>query len=162
MLKMQAEVAEAAAKASTAKEKEAKVLQEIKTNMVEELDEKGEVYRKARGSDLGEESDVESNDDVASTNDMMPVKKGSAETYGVTTDEDEDEEEEVKVKPFQHKGKTYYRSPADNLLYDTETSECIGIWNEVTQEIDDVAEFGSDGRMNKKQIRLDSLGTCFA
>ena len=182
MLKMQAEVAEAAEKAS-AKEKEdkawslgQKAFENMKADMVEELDEKGEAYRKARGSDLGEDdgseivdivlgSDeefdldatvevtdemkaamvgygAETEDEMASADGIGPVKKGSAETYGVSTDEDEDEE--VKVKLFEHKGKQYYRSPADNLLYDPATSECVGIWNEATEEIDDVVEFGSD------------------
>ena len=114
--------------------------------MVEELDEKGEAYRKARGSDLGEDSGSESeldSTDETKADGIEPVKKGSVETYGATTDEDE-EEDEVKVKKFEHGGKTYYRSPVDNLLYDPATSECVGIWNEATKEIDEVAEFGSD------------------
>ena len=52
---------------------------------------------------------------------------------------EEPAEEEVKVKKFEFKGKLYYRT-ADNVLYDPKTSECMGVFIEERQEIDECEE----------------------
>ena len=69
----------------------------------------------------------------------------TGDAYGAETEEDEsdDEEEEIKVAKFEHGGKTYLKA-SDNMLYDPSTSECVGCWNPATEEIEEVAEFGSD------------------
>ena len=54
-----------------------------------------------------------------------------------------EEEKEVKVKKFEFKGKLYYRT-ADNLLYDPKTSDCMGVFNEERQEIDECEEEEED------------------
>ena len=59
-------------------------------------------------------------------------------------DDEDDEEEEVKVEKFEHGGKNYLRS-SDNMLYDPATQECVGCWNNVTDTIEEIAEFDSDG-----------------
>jgi hypothetical protein len=64
----------------------------------------------------------------------------TGDAYGAETD---DEEEEIKVAKFEHGGKTYLKA-SDNMLYDPSTSECVGCWNPATEEIEEVAEFGSD------------------
>jgi hypothetical protein len=50
-----------------------------------------------------------------------------------------EKESEVKVKKFEFKGKMYYRT-ADNVLYDPKTQECMGVFNEERQEIDECEE----------------------
>jgi hypothetical protein len=53
--------------------------------------------------------------------------------------EEKTEAEEVKVKKFEFKGRMYYRT-ADNVLYDPKTQDCVGVFNEERQEIEDVEE----------------------
>jgi BRCT domain type II-containing protein len=50
--------------------------------------------------------------------------------------EDEIEEVEVEVIEFVHEGVQYLRGKIDNKIYDPETSEVVGIWNEETSKID--------------------------
>lgn len=52
-------------------------------------------------------------------------------------------EPEVKVKKFEFKGKLYYRT-ADNVLYDPKTQDCMGVFNEERQEIDECEEEEED------------------
>ena len=59
------------------------------------------------------------------------------------SEDEDDDEEEVKVVKFEHGGKNYLKA-TDNMLYDPATSECVGCWNPVSKEIEEVAEFGSD------------------
>jgi len=61
-----------------------------------------------------------------------PVAKEESEDLEV----EEVQEEEVKVKKFEFNGKLYYRT-GDNVLYDPKTSECMGVFNEERQEIDE-------------------------
>lgn len=90
---------------------------------------------------------------VAAVADPKPIAGDVAETKPSTQDEasceeeeyseDEDEEdekevEEIKVKKFEHGGKKYKRSEPDNILYDWETDEPVGVWNEKTNEIDEL------------------------
>jgi hypothetical protein len=53
------------------------------------------------------------------------------------------EEEEVKVKKFEFKGTVYYRT-SDNVLYDPKTQDCVGVFNEERQEIDECEEDDED------------------
>ena len=53
--------------------------------------------------------------------------------------EEKTEAEEVKVKKFEFKGRMYYRT-VDNVLYDPKTQDCVGVFNEERQEIEDVEE----------------------
>jgi hypothetical protein len=46
------------------------------------------------------------------------------------------EVEEISVKKEIVNGKTYYRSKKDNKMYDGETEEEIGRWNEELKEIE--------------------------
>ena len=54
-------------------------------------------------------------------------------------EEDDYEDEETKVVVWIHEGAKYLRS-SENDLYDPDTQEHIGVWNEETQEIDEVED----------------------
>jgi len=54
---------------------------------------------------------------------------------GEEEEEEEEEEKEVSVKKFEFGGKVYLKTES-NVLYDSETQEEIGVWNEAKQEIE--------------------------
>ena len=66
-------------------------------------------------------------------------------TQEVEEEEDELEEEEVEVSvdKFEHNGINYLKS-SDGILYDPETQEVKGVWNESTQSIDEAPEEDSE------------------
>ena len=73
---------------------------------------------------------------------VVPEPELESEDESEDDDEDEDEEEEaapVGVKPFEHKGVKYLRA-SNGAIYDPETHDQIGNWNEKTQEVDFVEE----------------------
>ena len=45
----------------------------------------------------------------------------------------------VNAKVFEFKGKKYLKTE-EGILYDKETEECVGVWNEETNSIDDFAD----------------------
>jgi hypothetical protein len=45
-------------------------------------------------------------------------------------------EEEVEVEEMEHDGVKYLRSVATGVVYDIETSEEVGRWNEETKSIE--------------------------
>ena len=47
--------------------------------------------------------------------------------------------ETVNAKVFEFQGKKYLKTE-DGILYDQETEECVGVWNEETNSIDDFAD----------------------
>ncbi len=55
----------------------------------------------------------------------------------------EEEEEDEEHEEFEHEGKKYYRTP-DNVVFDTETLEAIGTWNEKENRIDELEEEDED------------------
>jgi hypothetical protein len=57
--------------------------------------------------------------------------------------EPKEAEAEVKVKKFEFKGTVYYRT-SDNVLYDPKTQDCVGVFNEERQEIDECEEEDED------------------
>ena len=57
-------------------------------------------------------------------------------------DEDEDEDE-TKVIKFEIEGKTYLKSE-DNVLYDMESHDAIGIWNEESNKIEEIPDEDED------------------
>jgi hypothetical protein len=89
-------------------------------------EEKVEEEDKKRGRPKKEEKKVE----VSVTEDLFATLVKEAEEA-----KKEEEEEEVTVKKFEHKGVTYLRS-SDNVMYDMNTEDAIGKWNEVTKSID--------------------------
>ena len=62
------------------------------------------------------------------------TKKGNV-TPCVSDSEEEEEQEEVSCKKFEFNGKTYLKT-AKNVLYDFESQDEIGVWNEKEQKIE--------------------------
>ena len=60
------------------------------------------------------------------------------------TAEDQFEEVEVEVVEFEFEGVQYLRGKADNKLYDPETSDVIGVWNEQSGQIDECSSEEDD------------------
>jgi len=50
-----------------------------------------------------------------------------------------EETEAVNAKVFEFQGKKYLKTE-EGILYDQETEECVGVWNEETKSIDDFAD----------------------
>jgi hypothetical protein len=64
-----------------------------------------------------------------------PEKKTVEKKAEVSDSESDDEEDEVTVTKFEFGGKKYLKS-STNVLYDAETQDEIGVWNEAKQEIE--------------------------
>jgi len=77
---------------------------------------------------------------VAEKKEAKKEKKEKKDTVSKKAAVKEPEPEaEVKVKKFEFNGKLYYRT-ADNVLYDPKTQDCMGVFNEERQEIDECEE----------------------
>ena len=57
--------------------------------------------------------------------------------------DDDDEEDETKVIKFEIEGKTFLKSE-DNVLYDIESHDAIGIWNDERNEIEKIPDEDED------------------
>jgi hypothetical protein len=109
---------------------------EVKKGRTKKVVEKVEEEDKKRGRPKKEEKKVE----VSATEDLFATLVKEAEEAKVEAKVEanvveEEEEEEITVKKFEHKGVTYLRS-SDNVMYDMNTEDAIGKWNEVTKSID--------------------------
>ena len=96
-------------------------------------EEKVEEEDKKRGRPKKEEKKVE----VSATEDLFATLVKEAEEAKKEEEKEEvsEEEDEITVKKFEHKGVTYLRS-SDNVIYDMNTEDAIGKWNEVSKCID--------------------------
>lgn len=82
------------------------------------------------------------------------IKGGVAESKGddeasssceeESYEEESEEEEAVTVKKFEHAGKKYKISTKDNILYDWDDDEPVGVWNPKTKTIDELPEDDSE------------------
>ena len=70
------------------------------------------------------------------------AKKEEGVNTPILEAEEESEDEEVVVKKFTHNGVTYLKS-SKNILYDMNTQDPVGLWNEKTNSIED-CELESD------------------
>ena len=71
-------------------------------------------------------------------------KKAGASSEELIEEEVEDEDEdETKVIKFEIEGKTYLKSE-DNVLYDMESHDAIGIWNEESNKIEEIPDEDED------------------
>ena len=50
-----------------------------------------------------------------------------------------EEEEETSVEKFEYDGKMYLRS-GENMLFDIDSHEAVGMWNESDNKIDELEE----------------------
>ena len=57
---------------------------------------------------------------------------------------DAETEDEAEAVLLEHEGKNYYLDPNTNVVYDYETMEPIGTWDESTKKITPLEEVGSD------------------
>ena len=77
------------------------------------------------------ETKVEKKDAAAA---IEAVKIAVSQSTEELVAEEEEEEEEVKVEKFEFNGVTYLRS-SNNVMYDSETQDEIGVWNDAKKEI---------------------------
>jgi len=98
---------------------------EVKKGRTKKVKEEVVEEDKKRGRPKKEEKKVE----VSATEDLFATLVKEAE------EAKKEEEEEITVKKFEHKGVTYLRS-SDNVIYDMNTEDAIGKWNEVSKCID--------------------------
>ena len=70
-------------------------------------------------------------------------KEAEKEAEKEDVEEDVEEEESIKVKKFELNGVTYLRT-ADNVLYDIDTQEPVGIYDPETGEIEEVDAVSDD------------------
>ncbi len=73
---------------------------------------------------------------------VTPVKHTAIPMQTLDDEESNDgasdeDEAEVEVVKFEHEG-TEYLKAADGILYDPETQDAVGVWNEQTQTIDEL------------------------
>lgn len=86
---------------------------------------------------------VEAN--AISSSESLEVEKESLSELNVNVREseieidDEESECEVEVSKFELGGDVYLRS-SENILYDIESHEAIGVWNEMENKIDELEE----------------------
>ena len=66
----------------------------------------------------------------------VPVPAPAPAPVPVEEEEEEEEEEELVVTKFEFKGKTYLRTKA-NVLYDAKTQDCVGVFNDSLQVIEE-------------------------
>ena len=58
-------------------------------------------------------------------------------------DDDDSDDEEITAEKFQHNGKDYLKTQ-DNILYDCNTHEPVGEWDEDAEQIVEYAESDDD------------------
>ena len=73
-------------------------------------------------------------DAVADLQQQMEDLELQEEKVVSSQDEDEDEDGEVEVVKFEHEGKEYLKD-CENIVYDMETQDEIGTWNETDKKI---------------------------
>lgn len=109
--------------------------------------EKSEPKRRGRPKKTGKPVEVSTTEDLfasliseakANSPRPQPLPK-KAEKKEEKEVEPKEAEAEVKVKKFEFKGVVYYRT-SDNVLYDPKTQDCVGVFNEERQEIDECEE----------------------
>ena len=77
---------------------------------------------------------------VTPTQSITDIIVASIESGASSQEDEEIEEVEVEVIEFVHEGVQYLRGKIDNKIYDPETSEIVGVWNEETSSIDEHQE----------------------
>lgn len=119
------------AKAAKKAEKEAKAQKEKKPRTeaqiaaFEKMKAKGEEKRKQKAA---EKEQAEAGGGTVQAVVQAPV------TEPVVAEAKKEEKKEVKVKKFEVNGKKYLKS-SENILYDTETQDVVGKWDEEKKEI---------------------------
>ena len=103
----------------------------------EHVEEEKEVEKKKRGRPRKSKEVVSSNvgeDLIASL-----MSECVEEVQEVEVDVEVEEEEETSVEKFEYDGKMYLRS-GENMLFDIDSHEAVGMWNESDNKIDELEE----------------------
>ena len=64
--------------------------------------------------------------------------KTETKKEAATKEAEDSDDEQTEVEMFSFNGKKYLKSTSDNTLYDVDTWDEIGVWNQETNSIDDV------------------------
>jgi len=128
--KLAAEKAQKAAKLAQEKAEKAEKLAQEKADKAAKLAEE----KAQKAEKLAQEKAAKSKGSK-NTKKAESEPESEPEPEPVSTSEEETEEDEVKVTKFEFCGKKYLRS-SKNVLYDAETQDEIGVWNEAKQEIE--------------------------
>ena len=123
---------QAKADAKAAKEAEKKALAEKKAaekKAKEQVKEKVEVLEK-------ELTEVATKAAEEIVQEMAALDVNDGELH---EEEEEEEEEATEVVKFEVEGKTYLKDN-EGVLYDMESQEAVGVWNEETKQIDEIDE----------------------
>ena len=116
------------------KEAEKKAVKEEKEAEKKAAKEK-KVQEKAAAK--AEKSSKKPKEDVKAAGPVaVPVPAPAPAPAPVEEEEEEEEEVVLTVKKFVFQGKTYLRT-ADNVLYDPETQDQVGVFNEADQKIEE-------------------------
>lgn len=100
------------------------------TAVVDTSSEDGDIPKRKRGRPKKEKKAVSS-----STSNAIPEEEVNSDMRKEEEQEEEEEEEELAVTVFNFKGKKYLKA-GDNTIYDFNTHDELGVWNETTNTID--------------------------
>ena len=135
----------------TAEEKAAKEAEKIAEKTAKEAAKEAEKAAKEAGKKNKTITKTKTNQTIAvlaTTANIKPIEnkieKEQSEEEISSSEEEETAEEEIKVKKFEFEGKKYKRSEPDNILYDWENDEPIGVWNTKTNQIDQLPSEDED------------------
>jgi hypothetical protein len=108
-----------------------------------ETSDEGEKKKRGRPKKTKEVVSMNAGEDLIASLLEQENNKENNEDSELTMEVLEEEEEETKVIKFEIEGKTYLKSE-DNVLYDMESHDAIGIWNEDKKEIEELPEEEED------------------
>jgi hypothetical protein len=127
--KMTAEEKEAAKQAKAAEKEAAKQAKEAEKEAAKQAKAaEKEAAKQARATEKKQTEEAKAE-----------LKAANAEQEDAELQEEEYQEEATKVEKFEHDGKTYLRA-ADNMLYDMETHEPVGVWNAADSTIGEFSD----------------------
>ena len=101
------------------------------------------------GEDLIASLILESKEEKAKEINCVPVPVPVSVPISEVNDEElkpseiDDDDDETSVVKFEIDGKTYLKSE-DNVLFDMNSHDCVGIWNEETKSIDEIPDDDED------------------
>ena len=121
--------AEKKAKAEAEKKAKAEADKKAKAEADAEKKAKAEADKKAKTE---ADAEKETNSELKTETINEPSVAEPSVTEPITT-------ETVNAKVFEFQGKKYLKTE-EGILYDDETQDCVGVWNEETKSIDDFAD----------------------
>ena len=130
------------AKAEAAAEKKAQLeAEKLKKKEQADLEKKEQAKQKKEQADLEKKAQVKQKEEAAALKKAGPVEKKTTAELQVEPVEEAgaSTSQTVNAKVFEFQGKKYLKTE-EGILYDQETEECVGVWNEETKSIDDFAD----------------------